>query len=747
VKVALVSRELAPFYGGGIGTYVSEMAAVLAAAGHEVHIITGPHDGVLSRGPAIRPGVRFHCVDLETGDAGLDAYPAYPMRYAMAVYQTLRQLWAKGGFDYIEFPDYHAEGYFAIRAKRTLGDFAGAVLAVRLHSTSWVCREADRDQRLNLELAYIEHMERSAVAEADTVVAPGQRVMEKVVGDRGPRRARREIIPLPVDVDRLIREMGAESRITPRSAAPDPTGQEPEVLFFGKLQHLKGPQDLVAAALLLLARGAQARFRFIGNDSGTGPLGASMLGHLKSRIPAQFQSRITFDPGRPRSELGKAIRAATVVCFPSRWEAFPMVCLEALALGAPVVASDAGGMGEIIQDGVSGVLFPPGDAAAMADALERVLNDAALRSRLSEAGPKRVRELCDPARVAAMVENLVKSALAELAESAETTQRNHAQVDQRPHPSSPPNSAPSAPLREPHPLISILIPYYNLGRYLPQTLASVRAQTFKDYEIVLIDDGSTDPDSIALLDRLGPDIRIIRKPNGGLSSTRNAGLEAARGRWVVPLDADDLIEPTLLENLLAAANRDPGLSYISPLVSYFVDDPAKPTGGWVPLGPDRDLLIAQNVGGAASGSLIDRAAALEIGGYDQWLTSYEDWEFWCRMAMAGKRGTVIPRFAMRYRVRADSMYRTVALERHAALHAYIIAKHPTLAADPSRAMRLLASLGDKPDPAAAARAIINENLRYRVVDKMNAVLKRTGLQGHLKGAAIKALRTKQKPQQ
>jgi glycosyltransferase involved in cell wall biosynthesis len=270
-------------------------------------------------------------------------------------------------------------------------------------------------------------------------------------------------------------------------------------------------------------------------------------------------------------------------------------------------------------------------------------------------------------------------------------------------------------------------------------LKSIRAQTRRDMEVVVIDDGSTEPESVALLDRLGPDVRVLRKPNGGLSSARNAGLREARGEWVLPLDADDLVAPTLVERLMGAVERNPELDYVSPLVSYFEEEPAQVTGGWVPLGPDRDLLLVNNVGGAGAGSLIRRAAALEVGGYDEWMTSYEDWEFWCRVAAAGKRGTVVPEFLLYYRVRPDSMFRTEAVSRHSALHAYILARHAGMAADPSRVMRVLQSRAEA-DPEELARAIIGENVRYRMVDAINEALKRAGVQRALKGLTARVLR-------
>lgn len=732
MRVALVSRELAPFTGGGIGSYASLMARTLAGAGHEVHLLTEAHDGLADG--RLFPGVAVHAVDPRRGPAGLDAYPTYPQRYSMAVLHTLLDLAGRvdGGFDLVEFPDYHGEGYATIRAKRTggAGPLESAVLAVRLHSPRWLCRLADDEARLSADDAIIEHLERSAVREADLVIAPGRRVLERVTsGDdaQGIRHtARTAIVPIPIDAGTLLADLGDQP--APASAAgPLALGHEPPTaLFFGKFQHLKGPQDLVAAATTLLDRGVRARFRLIGNDSATGPFGRSMLEALRSRV-SRHSDAITFEPALPRRDLARAIRAAArsggLCCFPSRWEAFPMVCLEAMALGAPVVASDAGGLAEIVEHERSGLLVPAGDAGALAEAIGRVLADADARARLASAGPARVRALCDPVAALAALESATAGARAACPPSTRT--------------------APSAAAARP-PLVSIVIPYYNMGAYLPETLASARAQTHPNTEIIVVDDGSTDPASVALLDTLGAAVRIVRKPNGGLSSARNAGLAAARGEWVVPLDADDVLEPGAVARLLAAVERDPGLAFVSPLVAYFGGD-ANARGGWCPLGLDRDLLAVRNVGAAASGTLLSRARALAAGGYDERLTSYEDWDFWCTLAERGERGTVVPEFLLRYRVRANSMFRTEALERDSALRAYLLRKHPGLARDAGRAMRMLLAAGapqggaeggvSPEHAAAAARALVAANMRYRLADLVNVVLKRVGVQRALKGLA------------
>lgn len=102
------------------------------------------------------------------------------------------------------------------------------------------------------------------------------------------------------------------------------------------------------------------------------------------------------------------------------------------------------------------------------------------------------------------------------------------------------------------PTISIIVPIYNIERFLPCCIDSVLAQTFTDWELILVDDGSKDSsgsicDAYAAKDER---IRVIHKPNGGLTSARNAGLEVASGEWIMYLDGDDWVEPDMLEGLI-----------------------------------------------------------------------------------------------------------------------------------------------------------------------------------------------------
>ena len=104
-------------------------------------------------------------------------------------------------------------------------------------------------------------------------------------------------------------------------------------------------------------------------------------------------------------------------------------------------------------------------------------------------------------------------------------------------------------------MISIIVPVYNTEKYLDQCIQSVLVQTYTNWELLLINDGSTDLsgticDQYATKDRR---IRVFHKENGGVSSARNVGLDNARGKWIMFIDADDWVEPSMLKELRTVA--------------------------------------------------------------------------------------------------------------------------------------------------------------------------------------------------
>ena len=181
------------------------------------------------------------------------------------------------------------------------------------------------------------------------------------------------------------------------------------------------------------------------------------------------------------------------------------------------------------------------------------------------------------------------------------------------------------------PLVSIVVPCFNDGRYLDDSIRSVFNQTLTSFEVIVVDDGSTEPDTIATIDSLPwTRTRVIRQANQGLSAARNTGMSAARGTYVVPLDADDQLEPQFLETMVAALEPEPEAAFAACRARLFEDIDAV----WIPRPYNPyQLLLSNSIIGCV---LLRRDAYLSVGGYDETMhNGNEDWDLWIRLMQAG----------------------------------------------------------------------------------------------------------------
>ncbi|MBF0209095.1 MAG: glycosyltransferase [Oligoflexia bacterium] len=220
------------------------------------------------------------------------------------------------------------------------------------------------------------------------------------------------------------------------------------------------------------------------------------------------------------------------------------------------------------------------------------------------------------------------------------------------------------------PLISVIIPCFNYGGYITETIASIRNQTFQRFEIIVIDDGSTDPATLNILHEL-KDVNIIHQSNCGLPAARNRGIMSAKGKYVCCLDADDLLEPTYFEKCLLqleSKNLDICYSYFE----QFGESQVKCTR------PNFFLtsLIFSNC--AIVPAIYKKSLWERVHGYDEIMRDgYEDWEFYIRCAKNGAVGGVIPEYLFKYRVHSDSML-FQSKKRHLEILEYIHKKHADL---------------------------------------------------------------------
>jgi len=200
------------------------------------------------------------------------------------------------------------------------------------------------------------------------------------------------------------------------------------------------------------------------------------------------------------------------------------------------------------------------------------------------------------------------------------------------------------------PRATVIITCYNLGRYLDEAVNSVLAQTMQDFEIIIIDDGSTDEYTRSLIANYQkPKTKIISTKNRGLPAARNLALAQARGRYLCCLDADDLYEPSFLGKACAVLDADPGVGFVSCWYRTFGEEKLEVK---FELWELEDFLIQNR---ACTASLFRKNAWKKVGGYDERLVGYIDWEFWINILKHGYTCHTIKEFLFRYRVRPDSM--------------------------------------------------------------------------------------------
>ena len=229
------------------------------------------------------------------------------------------------------------------------------------------------------------------------------------------------------------------------------------------------------------------------------------------------------------------------------------------------------------------------------------------------------------------------------------------------------------------PAVSVIIPFFNGHRFIRETLNSLMGQSFKDFEVILVNDGSDDPTSIRILDEIRTDgfVKIVDCDHHGLSATRNVGALTAKADLIVFLDADDLVDKTALEKFVLAALFHPAVAFIYSGIVHFGDIDG------ICLDPfEQKRLLEENY--LAFTCVMRRSVYLAVGGMDEnYIDGYEDYDFWLRLISHGYQGKLLPELLFMYR-RHSGGNRTRLTETHGDFHMLqdVRRRHPKLFGGP-----------------------------------------------------------------
>ncbi len=224
------------------------------------------------------------------------------------------------------------------------------------------------------------------------------------------------------------------------------------------------------------------------------------------------------------------------------------------------------------------------------------------------------------------------------------------------------------------PRISVVIPCYNQGEFIDDAVESIFAQTFQDYEIIIVNDGSTDRLTQRKLAGFNfPHVRVVHTGNEGLAAARNFGIEIAQSEYILPLDADDRIAPGFLELAIDILDRDSDVGAVYGKVEYF----GEATGEWLLPEYSPSHILVENM--VVASAVFRRTDWKLVGGYSQDMRhGWEDWDFWLSFVELGRKVIKLPQVVFYYRIRRDSMTRTLSRARKIQIFSQLVCNHKKL---------------------------------------------------------------------
>ena len=674
MNLFLIASECPPVP-GGIATYVGNTAAMFTNAGHSITIFSR------SLHPSIEKNDRCTWVKIVPKDVHLlastqshpraETHPAFPynvMGYWGALsYQlaeaVIAHIRAHGKPDAIESEDFSGLAYFLLQQKLVgCPELEGVPIVLTLHSSQYMLYPASQMPSYRLSDYWVGRMEKFCILAADGITAPTQYIADQARRALGDDLAI-EIIPLPAS-QRLL-ELAQLSEIQP---------QPQDILYFGRLEVRKGILPLVEACSRLWDAGVEFCLTMIGGDTWYHLQGCSMKAYLQQNYCRHLKSgQLILSPPLEQDQLYERIARAWCVVVPSLWENFPNTCLEAMLLNKLVLASAGVGHVEMLRtaNGSAGILFDwqvPGD-------FERQLNQVLSLSpeKIFQAGQRSrslILTMTNPAKV-------LSQRLIHLEKVIDRVQQRicFPSLNYPPHGCIPYPQTMAVGSGIPG-RVSVCIPFYNHGAFIAETLASVYAADYSDLEIMVLNDGSTDSQSLkelAMIQSHYPDLKVIHTQNQGVAAARNQMATIATGEYLAFLDADDKVSSTFYTQAVKVLNQYSNVGFVGSWLKEFGNSQKV----WIAWNPEFPYLLGHNMLGVCT--VVRKSAYLAVGGMKSVLVeNLEDYECWISLCEQGWVGVVIPELHYFYRILSTSRLSGSNREQLFYLYETIASLHPEI---------------------------------------------------------------------
>ena len=666
MNIWILTSEMPSEYAGGIARYVENFAKIAGENDHKVTIIARSQEKV---NKTIAKNVKMIGVVTKEGMVHTSysedpaKHPAYPYNiltfwdafsYQMAD-EVIKLLKSEELPDIIETQEYAAVGYYLQQRKLTEeSPLKDIPIVVHLHSSWFETARVNQEPLYKLPYYWVGQMEKFSIFSADALISPSYFIADSLKKTL-QKDFHIDTFPLPTMIEK--REIKKEFK-------------NKNIVYFGRLEVRKGVLPLIKSAVGLWNEGIDFTLTMIGGDTEYFPRNTTVGTFIKKRYKKEIEEgRLILKSQMKHEDLIEEISTAWAVTIPSLWENFPNTCIEAMSVGQVVLASKSGGQAEMVEeDGKNGFIFDWSREGEFEEKLKTILSlDIDKKREIGKNAQKRIYSLCDP-----------QSVLKKRIEHFEKVIKDYKQKDDFPTsykvPPQPKNMKRYDQKRD---LLSVVIPYYNLGKLLNETLKSVLNSTYKNLEVIVLNDGSTDEESIKTLKEIEKrnleNVRIVTTTNQGLASARNNGAKEAKGEFLAFVDADDLIDETFFQKAVSVLKRYKNVSFVYSWVQYFENS----NGIWPTYNCEFPYYLGHN--------MVNANFVLK---YDEFMNkgqnkkemeySLEDYEAWMGILENGGIGVSLPHILTKYRIRKDSMYRQSNENQIYYLYERITKFHPKL---------------------------------------------------------------------
>lgn len=656
-KYFLLTTEFPPFYGGGISTYAFHTAQMLAEKNVEVTVFVP--DAGLEKDLVVDEKGKIRVVRFRLGNNPYFGFLGEVFAQSYHFAEVLKYFIEKESLpDIVEIQDYLGIGYYLLQRKYTLEKpFKDLKIIMTLHTPKYICDFYNEAPMYKFPDYFIGEAEKWCIKAVDGVISPSKYLAKEL-------KRWNELIDVSVEV--------IQNPFIFKDFLDSKSGRD--FVFFGRLEKRKGIFEVLSYMAELWEEGLDIPLYLIGGDTFFHPKGKNCSEVIKEKYKRFLKEGYVVIEGKQKpDDLKNRLRNKTKVgVIGSIFENFPYALLELIEAGVVSLVSESGGHAEVIEEGVSGFVFSHKKPETFKEKILKLitLSESELQNFRINA-LNRAKELSSYQNVYEKKLNFIERILNKntkffLYPYFREFGKLEPAISELNH---------SVSIEEN--FLSIVIPYYNLGRLLMETLESVENSTYPKKEIIVVNDGSNEEESLKVLEEISKTkthIKIINKKNEGLALARNTGAFNAKGEFLAFLDADDLVDPAYYRLAIEILKTYENVSFVGCWVKYFEGTDTV----WPTFNPEFPYFLFHNTINS-SGLVLKTKDFLKYGLNDPEMKyGMEDYDFVINLLKNNKRGVVIPRELFFYRVRKDSMLRQFNPYTYLYLYDRISQKHDSL---------------------------------------------------------------------